>query len=402
MVAITEQKKNFILIGLIGISVIFFFLFIQAQGSKQLLQREKNELKSENMSLSKQLDKVQGNLRSNEDKISSLNRDLERLSSEKADLESRYDLVIKAKNELQEKLKSQAQAAPQAVWPAQPQIQAMPQTSDAYWAEILKEKADLEMQLDKLRSEFKSVQLNNEQLQREKDTLELNVNNLTQNLDNLNREIGYNKKLMDSIAQELVRERNDKIQIQDSYGALKRQNAVLLRKLDTLTKRKSELEKQTFSLQDEKDIIERRFNEMQAMLTDKLAQVNSLKEQLENISSGAQAGESAEKKERESKETKDSSVELPPIVVRPAQVKAKGQESSADSLMGQVLAINKENNFVIVDLGEDTGIKPGDTIGVYRGSERIGTVEVVKTSKSVSACDIKKETTPIKIGDTIR
>ena len=46
-----EQKAKFIIVGLIGVTVVCAFLVIQSLGIKQQLTREKDELKSENISL---------------------------------------------------------------------------------------------------------------------------------------------------------------------------------------------------------------------------------------------------------------------------------------------------------------------------------------------------------------
>ena len=94
------------------------------------------------------------------------------------------------------------------------------------------------------------------------------------------------------------------------------------------------------------------------------------------------------------------SVELPPIVVRPQAASLPINETGIG--MGKVLAVNRDNNFVIMDLGGEQGIKVGNTFVVYRGDQPIADVEVVQARQSISACDIKRETTPIKVGDTIR
>jgi hypothetical protein len=55
-----------------------------------------------------------------------------------------------------------------------------------------------------------------------------------------------------------------------------------------------------------------------------------------------------------------------------------------------------------VDLGEDVGMKLGDSLRVYRKGEQIANLEVIKTNKSVSACDVKNEVTPVAAGDIVR
>ena len=77
-------------------------------------------------------------------------------------------------------------------------------------------------------------------------------------------------------------------------------------------------------------------------------------------------------------------------------------QENATRPTGKILAINKDANFVIIDLGEDRGINVGDTFQVYREGESIATIGVIQARKSIAACEIKKETTAIKVGDTIR
>lgn len=380
-----EQKIKFILIGLIGVLVIATFLLAQTFNSKQLVLRERDELKKENSSLSSKIEKIESSLRDYENKISSLKREIDRVSQEKQEIEKKYELTKKAQEELLEKFKTQ-----QTKLVAMPQAEVLPQTTEAYWAGILKAKTDLELQLDNLRNELKSTQISNEQLQREKSTLDLDINNLKREKEDLGRQLEYNKKLMDSIAQELVREKNDRIQIENSFKSIKSENTVLARQLRSLNNRKITLERKLQALQEEKATIERRYTEMETMLTDKISKINAFKEQLDAIRSGRKIEVTAEKKE---------SVELPPIVVRP-----QAEESSPEalSLEGKILTVDRDNNFVIIDLGQDKGIRVGDSFQVYREGSRVANIEVIKTSKSVAACDIKQETASIKIGDTVR
>ena len=57
---------------------------------------------------------------------------------------------------------------------------------------------------------------------------------------------------------------------------------------------------------------------------------------------------------------------------------------------------------MIIDLGQDAGIKMGDTFKVYKQGKAIGTIEVVQVRQTISACDIKEEITAIEAGDTVR
>jgi hypothetical protein len=131
------------------------------------------------------------------------------------------------------------------------------------------------------------------------------------------------------------------------------------------------------------------------MLTEKISQIESLKEQLDAIRVGA-------KGEAVPQLPKKESVELPPIVVRPAPKEEPAIEEPAVALEGKILAINKDNNFVIIDFGSDAGAKVGDAFQVYRDGKAIANIEVIQARRNISACDIKRESASIKIGDIVK
>jgi hypothetical protein len=94
-------------------------------------------------------------------------------------------------------------------------------------------------------------------------------------------------------------------------------------------------------------------------------------------------------------------VELSPIVVRPPS-EASALQTSRDN-DGKVLALNRENNFIVIDIGEENGVRVGDTFQVSNKEDKpIASVEVIETRDSISACDIKKESSTIKVGDKVR
>ena len=180
-----------------------------------------------------------------------------------------------------------------------------------------------------------------------------------------------------------------------------------------LNKQKMDLERKLQRLQADKNGLEDKVKDMETMLVDKISQMNDLKVELEDIQAQSQAAGRLPK-ETPAQENQES-VELPPIVVRPQEDREAittqptvtipaPQEAlvEAPRFKGNVLTVNKDSNFVIIDLGEDSGVKVGNTFQVDRGGEPVAIIEVIKASKSVSACDIKEEKTPIKVGDVIR
>jgi len=380
-----DQKAKFIIIGLAVFTLAALLLFGQACVSKQNVVRERDDLKTENTTLNAKIDKLAVSLRGYESKISALNKDLEGVSKQKDELEKKYEELNKEKEALDNKLKRQATASSESATVSS--VEAIPQTNDEYWAQVLRAKNELELQLSTLRSDFKSMQIANEQALREKVNIDLDVNNLKRENDDLKRQMNYNQKLMDSMARGIVREKNDKKLIQDNYRILKSENATLIRQLQALNDRKITLEKRIQELQEGK-------GELEHKVTEGEAQVTELKKSVDNIKSIPNKATAASTLEK-----LDSSVELPAIVVKPLPDKAAGAEDARPK--DKVVAVNKENNFVITDLGQDSGLKVGDVLQVCRGDRVIARVEAVQVRGNISACDIKKEAEPIKAGDIV-
>ncbi len=54
---------------------------------------------------------------------------------------------------------------------------------------------------------------------------------------------------------------------------------------------------------------------------------------------------------------------------------------------GKILSVDKENDFIIFDLGGDDGITQGTIMSIYRGSDYLGDVKVSKVQPDMAAAD---------------
>jgi chromosome segregation ATPase len=388
-----EQKIKFIIIGLVGFCIVCLFLFIQATSQQQGLLRESNDLKTENTVLLNRANKFENDLKETQSKVGSLKAERDKGIEELNELQKKFELASRARDELIEKLKKNSQ--PQVVVTASPSVQQqapVPENTDAYWGTVLKAKTDLEMQLSSIRLELRNLQINNESLQREKSALEIDINSLRSDKKDLLRQLDYNQKLLDSMSQEVVREKNDKVAIQDSFRTVRAQNGILSRQLKSLVSRKEALDKKVISLQEGKTTVEKRLNEMETMFTDRISKMGSLKNELDEIKSSK-----AEDTEKVSKE----SVELPAIVVRSSPAAGR-EEAEVLTFPGKILAVNLDSNFVVIDLGSSAGVSVGNVFNVYRNARSIGSISVIQTRVNISACDIKRMSTSLKIGDSIK
>ncbi len=391
-----EEKTKFIIMGFIGILIVSLFINFQVYSSKQEVVKERDVLKNDNLALAKKAEDILKDNRRLEDKIASLNKDIERVTKEKDGFASKVELLSREKDELSRKMRSQLSSlAPTAVTPqaaGEPRVSVTQGTDDIYWAGVLKAKKSLEVQLESLNAQLKTMQINGEQLKKDKNILDLEVKSLNRDKQDLKRQLEYNQKLIDSLAQELVREKNDRFETQNTFTSLKDENEVIKRQLKTLNMRKINLESKVTELQREKFDFENKLSVMDSVLKDNITQMDGLKRQFESAQKEKLMALSEPKKE---------SVELPPIVVRP-QAELPKETAGAVSTSGKVLTVNEGSGFVIINIGEDAGLRMGDNFQVYRGNEAIATIEVIQLRPNIAACDIKNSTSTIKSGDLVR
>lgn len=398
------NKIKLILIGLIALSLISMIYSFSILNSKEQLKKEfqfvREELTRENQALASKASEALEEKRKAEGRLDELKAQIEKTSSEKQELQDKYNQLSKEREELLEKLKRTSATSfitPPAASLAAPAAQAVPE--DAYWAGVLKEKAALELQLSNIKTQLGTINMTSEELKKDKAVLELEITNFSRDKQDLERRLVYNEKIIDGLSAELVREKNDKRMVEAELKNLKNENLGLTRKLKSLTEEKLNLEKKLYEAQGSKEEMDKRISEMNTLLEKKILEVEEIRGNL-----GRAAGIGVQGQEEIPLATEKESVELPPIVVR-TQEDRKVQVSTAQEYSkfeGKVLAVNREHNFIVIDLGEEQLVREGKTFNVFRGGKRIATTEVIQVRKSVSACDIKQQDSPIKVGDIVR
>ncbi len=79
------------------------------------------------------------------------------------------------------------------------------------------------------------------------------------------------------------------------------------------------------------------------------------------------------------------------------------QPSSGSSSEGNVVAVNDEFHFVVVNLGAKNGIREGATLALIRNGTSAGNLRVDLVDETVcAAAPLSNISHPVKIGDTIR
>jgi len=93
-------------------------------------------------------------------------------------------------------------------------------------------------------------------------------------------------------------------------------------------------------------------------------------------------------------QAQEQGVELGKIVVNPegtetAEAISEGEKTGARvlNLEGKVLVVNKDYNFVVINLGSKDGIGIGNIFSVYQDNKYLGDVKVEKVHDSMAAAD---------------
>ncbi|MGD9015544.1 MAG: hypothetical protein PVI33_05940 [Candidatus Omnitrophota bacterium] len=210
------------------------------------------------------------------------------------------------------------------------------------------------------------------------------------------------------VQDDLERISSEKEQFQQKYELVSKEREALLaqsksyaqfeKNLESLEKENQVLKEQIASLEKEKRTLENNLQQTKqdkASFEQKIAQAKQILKQ--KPSSAAVYA-----KEQELSVTQEAgvwSVDLPPIVVSP-QI-TSGVESSS-SLSGEILNVNTEYAFVVINLGQQMGVQEGMVFDVFRSNKFLGKIEVIQLRERIAACDIIQADVLFKTGDSVR
>ncbi|HQO57771.1 MAG TPA: hypothetical protein PLT76_03520 [Candidatus Omnitrophota bacterium] len=267
----------------------------------------------------------------------------------------------------------------------------VPPDNETYWAQVIREKTSLELEVNALKQKLDANMLELEALKKSNSDLELEISELVTTKDSIEREIKHGKDLADNLSLALARAENDKEFLNGRFAKLNEENMDLRSQIKDLSSTKVALEKSIVRLQDEKKDVERKLMETEHVIQNRIDEIWQIKDSLEKNFQMSGASSKA--------------VELPPIVVSSVGEKSGGAPEvvlPAPGFDGNIVSVNDENNFVIVDLGQNDGLKLGDNMSVYRGAEYVAALEVIQVRKDIAAADIKNKVTSIRVGDAVR
>jgi chromosome segregation ATPase len=426
-------KQSIIILGLLLLISIGYAFYSMMETQKA---------KDENLQLNQKLTQVQdreskakGEVKNLKDELSKVNSEKDRLDEKvkkaektaedlygqiteisqerdkwKTQIDSigkeRDDLVTKIKD-LQDQLTKKEEtlakpavpvspASPQASGPssdmAMSQQPPAPNGNEDYWASVLRDKASLEVKIEQLNQDLSQKNAELIDIKQANADFKVRLEGLQHDKDDVEREIKYKSDMVNNLSLELARTKNDKKYVADSINKLNDENANLRQQVKQLVATKGSLEKSILRLTQDRDSMQRKLGQTETLVQSKIDEIWNIKDSLDQSMKDAKADM-----------PKQNGVELPPIVVNnDAQAVPFNSGMSTPGMNGKVVNLNKENNFVVVDIGESQGIKVGNVLNVYRGNKYIARLEVIQVRKDISAADIKDQWTDISIGDQVR
>ena len=358
------------------------------------------EIKTANAEQARNLKELQGRLQAAREKVGELKENL-------SGLETDYKKVQLERDDLKQQLAEKPKVAYMPP-PSSPKEKVeKPGVIPSYWEDVIRKKAELEALLDDLNKELLDSKSKIAELDKMNKELSLRIDQLSKDKDRLEKDLTFKERTLQIMSKDLVSEKERRKDVSDELEILRDENMQLKQEMIVANDAKLKLQEELKNSSRRREVLEERVSEIEKVLKEKSMVFEQLKDELVDAL-GTPVGELPQEmpeveEETHAPTTSSSAVELPPIVVKPqGQQLVTAQSSSTagsrQKLTGSILAVNARENFVIVDLGEDSGLNPGMQLDVFRGGKHIGIIEVIETRKEISAADI----TSMGIGDSIK
>ena len=375
-----------LLVVILGVGFVAFTFYSQKEDlliGKQKLEEEKGGLAEENRSLHYKYNELNREKDDIARKLAMVAEELSEVETQRENWRKKYTAVSEERDLLVEKVKRVSGSGVKSVVSIEAGTEKI---SEDYWADFVKNKAALEVKLDILNKTLFDQKIKMTKLDKNNKELNIEMDQLDKEKKRLLEEIKFKERTLRIMSLDLVSEREARGGTIDEVKKLRRDNMSLKRELVVTNKELIKLQNTFKAVVDKKEILEDRIADVDSILQEKSLAFNELQTQLVEVI----------KEGKKLVPKKSAAVELPPIIVMPAVSELK-------ELRGEIIAVNHEEKFVVVDIGESFGLRPGSLLKIMRGNKEIGTAEVIETRKEISAADIKEVISgcTIQEGDTI-
>lgn len=386
----TLRSILWILVGLVvlsSFSTAWFFLskeklYNEYVNLEELFKTTMDKLNTEITLAAKEKTELKSKLQAIEEKFSTL-------EASHSSLKSEHETAVIEGNSLKRELASVKKGK------AFLEKRLKEMESDMFTASLLKEKVGLEVEIERLKKDMGPKDQEVSRLKAESADKDSRLAKLQEDKALIERRLKDTEQVAQIISSDLLKEKD----LNKDDKAMSEKIAMENNALRSRITEFEEIAKEYNGLVAEKENMRERLARLENDIGSKNQEINKYKIALQE--SAAKSNEMRAEAYHSPEE-----VELPPIrAQKTAMLTSPSLERVGENkgLRGRIVTINKDHNFVVIDLGKQDGIDIGNRFNVYRGEALLGSVEVIQARDRIAAADIKdlKEGMSIEINDIV-
>lgn len=302
--------------------------------------------------------------------------------------------------------------------------------SNTFFSDTLRERAELEVKVTALNERLIEKEQLVAELEQKNQSLVSKLKNGGESESILKRQLSEKDKVNALLSKYLADEKRRSQEIENQLTAVQSEKRNLSQQLDQLVSEKryaqnkiAEMNSVIESSEKEKRMLTAKLKSVQKVINNRLGEIVRVKQALESTLTDTKALVQNEIEE----------IELEPIVVRankpepkPAAVqriyepeikrtpvpniatieKIEPNEpvNLAREIVGKVLVVNENLNFIVIDKGANQGVEIGMKFSVVKDNSVIADTQVIEVRDNIAAADIQaiKSSSPINEGDYVR
>lgn len=326
-------------------------------------------------------------------KLAKVEKELSETEFAKKDITVKYESILKDRDDINKELAR----VKKGKFFLEKKIKEV--ESDAFTADLLKEKTFLEVELSRLKSSFTPKDSEIEALKKKNQDMVAKLFAIGRDKDFLEQKVRDSETVAEVLSRDLLKEKDSKGKDRESLDKVLADNRFLNNKVEELEKNLSGMG----NLFAERDNMKMKIASLEKDLDLKNSEIERI-----NVAFNSRNKRSEEYRAEAYHSPQE--VDLPPIVLETSRhgtdrVSASSFDmmSNSSTLKGRVVTVNREHNFVVIDLGEQDGVGIGTMFNVYRKNILIAQLKTIQCRQRISACDIidAKEEYYVEIDDII-
>jgi len=267
--------------------------------------------------------------------------------------------------------------------------------SDMFVASLLKQKVSLEVEMQRLKSEIDPKNQEISRLKAEGMDKEIILSRLQEENNLIEQRLKDSEQVAQILSSDILKEKDLNKDDKAAHEKIAMENSVLKSRIGEF----GEIAREYNNLLAEKEDMRTKIAKLESDIEYKNREIDKFKIALQE--NAARHGETRAEAYHSPEE-----VNLPPIITqKTAKLTTPSLERIGEKseLKGRIVTVNKEHNFVVIDLGKQDGIGIGNKFNVYREDMFLGSIEIIQARDRIAAADIKdlKEGMDIEINDTV-